>query len=347
MLLNLKAFSSLLLALGLFACNGDNDDKATGDYKLVVSKPSSAAVGTAMSIDVALHKGDAIVKDDDAKAAKDGKVNGSVKCKEGDKVEASEVKFNDAGKATLEITIADNSDKTAAAAGTKGYTDCVVSASAEFGKDKTKASGSSEQFAVAAKTDDDSGSVGAKTPKFNVASPKFGQEFVITDGVGKAIALGGNDGTGSCGTASLYRVSGETTKAVEELTSSHHIEEHDAFFVIGSGNCKVKVADIDDPLGFTTIGDDDGVVIAVDLTGDNIKVTFTALQDATKRANPLLFVNSGTGGWKSVNVTGWEGTTDEFPLASDTAGTVAKDSTTDSNNEALMRASGFWRHAEG
>ena len=153
MLLNLKAFSSLLLALGLFACNGDDDDKATGDYKLVVSKPSSAAVGTAMSIDVALHKGDAIVKDDDAKAAKDGKVNGSVKCKEGDKVEASEVKFNDAGKATLEITIADNSDKTAAAAGTKGYTDCVVSASAEFGKDKTKASGDSGKFTVAAKTD--------------------------------------------------------------------------------------------------------------------------------------------------------------------------------------------------
>ena len=149
----LKFLVSLLLALGLVACPDKDEDEADdAKYSLKVAKPSGAKVGTAFPVEVKLYKGDALVKGDDAKGAKDADVSGSIKCKEHTaKVELTKVKLGDAGKASFSVTIEENSNKDDG--DDKGYTECVVSASTEFGDDKTKASGASDKFDIAKKTD--------------------------------------------------------------------------------------------------------------------------------------------------------------------------------------------------
>ena len=69
----LKFLVSLLLALGLVACNGDEDEDKKDDYTLKVDSISDieaggdfsvdvkATVGTAFPVEVKLYKGDALV----------------------------------------------------------------------------------------------------------------------------------------------------------------------------------------------------------------------------------------------------------------------------------------------
>ena len=245
----LKFLVSLLLALGLVACNGDEDEADDAKYSLKVAKPSGAKVGTAFPVEVKLYKGDALVKGDDAKGAKDADVSGSIKCKEHTaKVDLTKVKLGDAGKASFSVTIEHNSDRDGDEIGEKGYTECVVSASTEFGDDKTKASGDSAKFDVAAKTD--SGNGGAvKTP--TIPSITSGVEFSITDGEDKKInlvAANDTDGSAACSDRLLFKITKTGTPAVpsavvQVVAAGHTIEEDDIFVVAGNTTCKIWVKD--------------------------------------------------------------------------------------------------------
>jgi len=242
----LKFIVSLLLALGLVACPDDEDEKDDAKYSLKVAKPSSPAVGADFTVDVKLYKGDAIVKDDDAKNAKDAKVTGSIKCKEGEKVTATDGKFDAAGKASLTIKIADNSDK--ATTDKTGYTDCVVSASTEFGDDKTKASGDSDKFGVAAKT---AGEVEPPT-ELTIAVTEEGEVTVSNAESSQKIELVKAEGT-ACEAAQL--ISWSSDNAVTEQPNGGFAHNATGLWIVGisgTGNtCKITVGDEEKTLAST------------------------------------------------------------------------------------------------
>ena len=339
MLLNLKVFLSLLLALGLVACPGE-DEKDDAKYSLKVAKPSTPAVGTEFTLKVELHKGDAIVKDDDAKAAKDAVLKGSIKCEEhSEKVDATDVKFGAAGSASLAFTIADNSNKDDG--DDKGYTKCVVSASTEFGTDKTKASGSSEQFAVAAKTDgeeksEEDGDLTLPT------SIKAGEQFEITNGATENIKLV-ND-SGACNDH-LFRI--PTTGVPSKVAATGvAIAAGDHFVVIGN-TCKVKVGSLD---AVTVAAAADFPVAVTDIVEDadtnKIGISLPARPATVQVAKVKAYAKkTSDAAWTPVpatNITGWTDSA-TFTIAS----TVVADTTTVENNHVLLNIGDAWHYGTG
>lgn len=339
-----RMFFLLLLMLGLVGCPDDSEEGDDAKYTLKVAKPSSAAVGADVSVEVKLYKGDAIVKDDDAKAAKDADVTGSIKCKEhSDKVAATKGKFDAAGKATLTINIADNSDKTATAAGTKGYTDCVVSAATEFGDDKTKASGDSEKFAVTAKGAGNNDTGAVKKPELPSAGILEGTQFEVTNGVGAVIKLvndsnacaAADDGklfkiTMSSGTPSvpsLSEVSGDSTK----------IADGDIFFVMGQ-DCDLKVGDLD----AADVKDRIGTAPTIGAITTSTSLGFSVANPDSVTGNPKWgFVKKGSGNWTRI--------TTDFPEGAsptDWVQTGLVPSTTSGDiDQVLFGVNGQWSHS--
>ena len=335
-MIKLKFIVSLMLALGLVGCPDDENEKDDAKYSLKVAKPSSAKVGEAFSVEVKLYKGDALVKDDDAKGAKDADVTGSIKCKEHSaKVDLTKAKLSDAGKANLSVTIEDNSDKTAAAPGTKGYTDCVVSASTEFGDDKTKASGSSEKFDVAAKTaSDDPGAEDGK-PEFP-ATVVDGKEFSIKNGKGAKISFINTDGDWCDEDNNFFF---KVADPVQEIDEKHTIDaDGDKFFVVGS-DCQLMIDGVTAKQTVTTAGNNDpnptigniitdsglGFAVAAGITGTKSGFVHAGGDNWTKIAAD--FPSSG-GNWVATGVT---------PIAS---GSI----TATSHNRVLFGVDGEWSY---
>ena len=234
----LKFLVSLLLALGLVACNGDEDETDDAKYSLKVAKPSGAKVGTAFPVEVKLYKGDALVKGDDAKGAKDADVSGSIKCKEHTaKVDLTKVKLGDAGKASFSVTIEENSNKDDG--DDKGYTECVVSASTKFGEDKTEASGASDKFDIAKKdATDDTGA--DDNPSVNIDDTG---KVSLTNGEGELVKLvkkTGSTASQNC-VAKLIKWDGNT---VSLQPTDGFAGNDDKLWVSGNGNhCELHLGD--------------------------------------------------------------------------------------------------------
>ena len=333
-----------MLALGLVGCPDDENEKDDAKYSLKVAKPSSAKVGEAFSVEVKLYKGDALVKDDDAKGAKDADVTGSIKCKEHSaKVDLTKAKLSDAGKANLSVTIEDNSDKTAAAPGTKGYTDCVVSASTEFGDDKTKASGSSEKFGVAAKTASDDPGDGDK-PEFP-ATVIDGKEFSIKNGKGAEISLIKKNTTVVCDVDNNFFFKVSDTSVTEIIALNHAIvADADTFVVIGNA-CDLKIKDVDGVRTINAAGSDDNprITSVQDAAGDTNDKIGVTLPGVTSTETKSVFVSKkGITTWSKVDIP----TDYDWATGGAIASTVEAHAD-DDGNRVLVNIGEKWSHDKG
>lgn len=338
-----RMFLFMLLVLGLTACPDDEDEGDDAKYTLKVAKPSSPAVGADISVEVKLYNGDAIVKDDDAKAAKDADVTGSIKCKEMTaKVDATKGKFDAAGKATLTINIADNSDKSATAVGTKGYTDCVVSAATEFGDDKTKASGDSDKFTVAAKSAD-TGAGNGDDPEFPDGGIAEGKEFSITNGEGAKISLVGANSGACSGDNFLFKVG----NPVLEISGEHTIGATDEFFVIGD-DCEVKVSgiteneEVDEGSGNPGIG---AIVRNVGTGTNKLGITLSSVTTAPTAGTAKLFVKAGASAtaWVPVVIPNGHAWNADTQVVS----TIEADTTAANTNRVLFNIADKWSYSKG
>lgn len=332
----LKFLVSLLLALGLVACNGD-DDETDDDYALKVGSISNVAKGGKFSVPVEVQKDSKTVTEGDGATLK---VTVAINCKAKEATDTTArkevkptAKAAEKGKVTIEGTADDSWDVDDT---------CTAKATADGAKEATGT------FKITAASDEgEKEEVDDKTPSFVPAAPKFGEEFKIKDGVGKKITLvaeaGGSNACPTTGNAAskLYHLNGTTLVEVD-LGNGHTIAADDAFFVVG-GSCKVTVTDITGEKTLSAQVADDAVAISsLDVSGANIVLNIPATLEAN-RESPMLFVKKGTTGWvhATIEADDWENTSRTLDSG------VSKSTGEANTNHALLRTNGHWRYAIG
>ena len=329
MLLNLKVFLSLLIALGLVACNGDekkDEDKVT--LKFADLKDFAKGASPA-DFSVKVHKGDKV--DEESKL----KVKVEIAC--GDDTGSKE---STAAKGVANFSASDFSGITWPELAVNAK--CNATATGEGAEKATK------EFKVTAVTPETEETATPKTPAFPAAGVSDGMQFSITNGKGAKISLVDADDGSWCNDDDNYFF--RVADPVDEITKEHTIGEatHE-FFVVGS-DCELKIEGVTDTQEVTAVtSGNPGIETIVRNVGtggsnDKVGVTLSAVTGTAPTA-AQLFVKAGTGGgsaWEKVTISN----THDWSNATQVVTEVTADTGTDTNR-VLLNIGNKWSYDKG